>query len=119
MRKIIVIAIINLIMSVPAFGGLTWERKLAEIASEPEDQEVLAEFSFKNEGKDAITITAIRSGCGCTTASLDKKTYEPGEEGVISVKVKLEKGSHEVRKSLMVRTNVKSEPATVLTVQVK
>jgi hypothetical protein len=42
-------------------------------------------FHFKNTGDHPVTITGTRPSCGCTTAALDKKTYAPGESGVIAV----------------------------------
>lgn len=40
-------------------------------------------FAFVNEGDEPVTITRIKSSCGCTTTALDKMTYAPGESGQI------------------------------------
>jgi len=47
------------------------------------DKEVRRIFKFKNDGDYPVTFNSITSSCGCTTTSLDKITYLPGEEGEI------------------------------------
>lgn len=42
-------------------------------------------FKFQNVGSETLTIRQVKPGCGCTTLTLDKKVYEPGEEGEIEV----------------------------------
>ena len=49
------------------------------------DKEVRQIFKFKNEGEYTVTFYSITSSCGCTTTSLDKMAYLPGEEGEIEV----------------------------------
>ncbi|MAX23087.1 MAG: hypothetical protein CMJ19_01170 [Phycisphaeraceae bacterium] len=45
-------------------------------------------FMFRNDGNVALTIREIRSGCACMTHMLEKRTFQPGESGVIKVTVK-------------------------------
>ena len=40
-------------------------------------------FPFENTGDSTAEIREIKTTCGCTTATLEKKTYAPGESGVI------------------------------------
>jgi hypothetical protein len=47
------------------------------------DSEVVAHFRFTNRGTAALTITTVRPTCGCTTTTLEKTTYQPGESGEI------------------------------------
>jgi len=47
------------------------------------DKEVRRIFKFKNDGDYPVTFNSITSSCGCTTTSLDKTTYLPGEKGEI------------------------------------
>jgi hypothetical protein len=47
------------------------------------DSEVVAHYRFTNRGTSALTISTVRSTCGCTTTSLEKTTYQPGESGEI------------------------------------
>ncbi len=48
------------------------------------EKEVTAEFPFTNAGTAPVTIDAVEPGCGCTTARLDKRAYQPGEKGAVS-----------------------------------
>jgi len=48
-------------------------------------RKVSHEFQFTNEGDADLVIESVRTSCGCTTASLDKKIYQPGESGSIPV----------------------------------
>lgn len=47
------------------------------------DKKVSRIFKFKNDGDYPVTFNSITSSCGCTTTSLDKMTYLPGEKGEI------------------------------------
>ena len=40
-------------------------------------------FKFTNEGEEPVTITSLKSSCGCTVPQLQKKDYLPGESGEI------------------------------------
>lgn len=48
------------------------------------DTQVAHSFPFTINGNARITITDIKTSCGCTTAKLDKTTYAPGESGNIT-----------------------------------
>ena len=47
--------------------------------------DVMAVYRFTNRGKRPLTISTIRPTCGCTTTTLEKTTYLPGENGEIMV----------------------------------
>ena len=42
-----------------------------------------AKFVFRNTSRETIKIDKLKSSCGCTTASVDKKSMAPGEQGCI------------------------------------
>lgn len=48
-----------------------------------DDKMFVAEFPFINTGEKTVTLLSIDSSCGCTVAETEKKTYAPGESGVI------------------------------------
>lgn len=50
-----------------------------------DENPIMHEFKFKNEGKTPLELGQINGSCGCTVPTLEKKTYQPGEEGVIKV----------------------------------
>jgi Protein of unknown function (DUF1573) len=49
-----------------------------------EDRAIVA-FPFRNAGTQALTIGKLEASCGCTTVELEKRTYQPGEKGEVSV----------------------------------
>jgi hypothetical protein len=65
-------------------ADLLWERKELEFTPSGTDTSVTAEFSFTNTGPNAVTLASVKPDCGCTTAALDKMTYQPGEKGRIT-----------------------------------
>lgn len=50
----------------------------------PEDAQAYAfEYKFENAGAGPVTIESVKTSCGCTVAAPEKKTYQPGEAGII------------------------------------
>lgn len=47
---------------------------------------VTHDFAFTYTGTKPLTITGTPGSCACTTAATDKKVYQPGEAGVLTVK---------------------------------
>ncbi|MBA3936005.1 MAG: DUF1573 domain-containing protein [Planctomycetes bacterium] len=58
------------------------ERKLQPKVT---DTVVMSTFPFTNAGKTPVTITELKTSCGCTTADLEKRTYAAGEAGEITM----------------------------------
>lgn len=79
-------------------------------------QEANASFAFTNTGDTPVSITAITSSCGCTTAELEKKTYAPGESGEIVAKFKIGGRQGLQTKTIQVKTDDSDTP-TVLTMK--
>ncbi|HEY1381134.1 MAG TPA: DUF1573 domain-containing protein [Gemmataceae bacterium] len=44
-------------------------------------------FAFANAGREPLTVTDVRSSCGCLAPTLAKRTYEPGQRGELGVEV--------------------------------
>jgi hypothetical protein len=74
-----------LAVGMPARGDLKWEATRLELHPPATAKEAKGEFLFTNEGSKPVTIDSVESGCGCTTAVLEKLTYQPGETGRIQV----------------------------------
>jgi len=85
-RLFFVVLFSTLVVLEISAGELTWTTTRIEQAARVDQEAAEAVFHFKNTNTDDVTILEIRSSCGCTTATLDKKTYAPGEEGDIHVK---------------------------------
>lgn len=64
-------------------GNIAWTNPRVELVAQIDQERAGAAFHFKNTGTQKIAIVDVRTSCGCTTATLDKRVYEPGEEGDI------------------------------------
>ncbi len=76
-----------------------------------------AEFPFKNVGTGVLKIPTVQTSCGCTVPELKKKTYEPGESGVIVVEFHSSHVPGKPRKTLYAITNDPENPKVALTVK--
>ena len=74
-------------------------------------------FAFVNDGETTVTIEAVNSSCGCTTAALDKKVYAPGEKGELRARFDL--GQRRGLQTKTISVKIQNEPmATILTLAV-
>lgn len=64
-------------------ANLEWSNPRVEQAATLDQEKAEASFHFKNTSTQKISIVDIRTSCGCTTATLEQRTYAPGEEGEI------------------------------------
>lgn len=71
----------------PAFShaGLKWDSTLARAEGVAGQDVVSVEFRFRNDGKEAATISSVHPRCDCTRATVAKTQYAPGESGVVVV----------------------------------
>jgi hypothetical protein len=72
-----------LLAGASARGDLKWQATRLEFHPALADKEVKAEFPFTNDGSAPVIIDSVVPGCGCTTAALDKMTYQPGGKGLV------------------------------------
>jgi hypothetical protein len=85
--------------------GLAWEKDTITVDADPDQKEVRAEFSFHNDGDRPITVESVTPGCGCTTATLGKKTYAVGESGKIQIVFTVGERTGLQEKSILVQTD--------------
>ena len=71
---------------------------------------------FTNTGDSVLTVNRVQPTCGCTTTSLDKKDYAPGERGTINLTFK-PKGSGPQTKYVKVHTNDIRRPVQSLKIK--
>lgn len=64
--------------------SLTWESKEISTTAQPGAKNETIIFKFTNTSDKDVTITNVQASCGCTTPSLSKYTYAPGESGEIT-----------------------------------
>ena len=111
--------IIGLIFPLITFAELVWDKQEIEINPTTYVEKIGAEFYFTNTGSEAVTITDIRSSCGCcTTANLDKKYYKAGESGFIKVEFKVGTRTGLQQKHILITTDSINQAYTQLTLKV-
>lgn len=96
------------------FSALEWQTTSKNITVHPLQASAIIDFPFTNTGPDSITILELKPGCGCTSGSVEKKEYAPGESGVIHVTFNLEKRLGAQRKGISVKTSEDSKKSTTL-----
>lgn len=72
-------------------------------------------FEFENTGSDVLLIKNVIPSCGCTTAALTKKEYQPGEKGTIASKFNTSGYNGKVVKTITVTSNDTDTPEIRLT----
>jgi Protein of unknown function (DUF1573) len=102
-----------LVMQVAICAGaeLTFNSDTVEFVAGVEKNGETASFQFVNKSNETITIQDIQTGCGCMSAELEKRKYEPGEEGTLSIHVDFREHSGPLRKKVKV-VIVGSDPAS-------
>ncbi|NDC74503.1 DUF1573 domain-containing protein [bacterium] len=108
--------LIALFLPDSVWAALNWQYTELSQSVTALSQEANASFAFTNTGDTPVSITAITSSCGCTTAELEKKTYAPGESGEIVAKFKIGGRQGLQTKTIQVKTDDSDTP-TVLTMK--
>jgi hypothetical protein len=102
----------------PIFAQLKWEQPQQKFSVKPGDKTVTAKYRFTNESTSPVNIVGVRPSCGCTTATLAKKTYAPGESGEIDAKMNFAGHTGHQEKWIFVTTNVAGKEPMLLTLAV-
>ena len=105
--------------SVTAHAQLSWSTRSLERQATPADEQVVVEYPFVNPTDHPITITSLHTSCGCTTAALDKKTYQPQEKGGITATFTIGEREGEQNKSIVVQTDDPAESTVILRLKVR
>lgn len=98
---------------------LTWETQRIEKFAAMGDETSKTSFRFTNTGTTDVTILSTATTCGCTTATLDKNTYRPGERGEIKTTFTLGNRVGNQEKTISVLTTDNPALATILTFSVR
>jgi hypothetical protein len=102
----------------PIFAQLKWDQPKQKLSVKPGDKAVTAKYRFINEGTSPVTIVDVRPSCGCTTTTLAKKTYAPGESGEIDAKLNFAGHTGHQEKWIYVTTNLAGTEPMLLTLAV-
>lgn len=92
-----------------SFGQLSFESDTVEIPAGLLDEKIEAKFAFKNNGSESVTISKLVASCGCTTPTLSKRTYAPGESGEIKAVFTFGSRIGKQEKRILVHTNNKKQ----------
>ncbi len=111
--------LISSITAALAHGQISWPRPDQSFEPGLTDKDVVAEFEFVNDGDSPVKITSIKTTCGCTTAKLAKRTYQPGEGGKIVSTFTIGKRRGTQVKEIKVHTDHPDHPSHVLVIRVK
>lgn len=103
-----------LVFASSAFGQLAWENSIQTFHAKPQDQTIVAKYRFINNGKESVKIENVKTSCGCTTASLTKTEYAPGESGEIETKFNLAGRTGRQEKAITVTTSDAPQQPTIL-----
>jgi len=109
-----IVHLLVLCLTSSVFAGLEWEQTTQVFHPGIEDTQATASFTFVNVGDQPVTITQLRSSCGCTTTRLAKRTYQSGEQGVIIATFKFGKRQGYHKKTIAVTTEGPDESITNL-----
>ena len=74
-------------------------------------------FMFTNAGDEPLRISKIKTSCGCTASSTEKKLFEPGEKGNVKVVYKTKNRSGPFRQKIRVFTNDPDNPEANLNIR--
>lgn len=97
---------------------VNWPQRMVELRPKPNEPQVVATFPFTNSGKNPVTITSLKTSCDCTTASLARYTYAPGEGGSITATFTIGGRTGTQTKTILVQTTDETEGTVLLTMQV-
>ncbi len=101
-----------------ANAQIEWERKEVTLSVHPIQQKVAVEFKFHNTGNDPIEFLSLRPSCGCLSIYPQKKSYLPGESGILKVVFDLSNRIGPQEKKVMIVTSDAPKKEQILTLKV-
>ncbi|MCF7848417.1 MAG: DUF1573 domain-containing protein [Kiritimatiellales bacterium] len=99
-------------------ADLKWESKTVRAEVLPVQLKTTVAFQFKNKGKTPVEILKINPSCACLAPRLAKKSFAPGETGVLTVVFNLEDRIGPQLKSLKVYTGENPAQPDILYIDV-
>ena len=91
--------------SVEASPVISFETPVFKFGKVRQGEEIRHDFKFTNRGSQTLIIEDVRPSCGCTTAGQWVKSLEPGQSGVIPIKLNTDRFKGPLTKSVTVRSN--------------
>ena len=91
--------------------------KLHKMGRIYEGKVILDTLRFVNKGKKTVSISTVRSSCGCTTATLDEKEVAPGDTGRVAFQLRTRGYQGALRKDITVVFKEKKTKPLKITIQ--
>jgi hypothetical protein len=108
-----------LLTGAPALAsGLHFEKTAVDLSLKPDQERIDATFVFTNAADHTISILSVTPSCGCTTATLEKKRYAPGEKGVLKAVFDAAGLAGHQEKTIDVITDEPQDRLSILTLRV-
>jgi len=119
MKRLFFVTVITILVSglslpLAAQAKIKFESTEVDFGEIESGKVVDVEYKFENAGDSLLVIKNIAASCGCTAAKLEKKEYQPGEKGTLSVKFYSRGYNGKVTKTITISTNDKSNVYTRL-----
>ncbi|MBI5425853.1 MAG: DUF1573 domain-containing protein [Opitutae bacterium] len=108
----------GLLAAASARGQLAFTATERHVTADPDATSLALEFPFRNDGTSPVTIKAVRAACACTAVELTRRTYAPGESGVVMVELHYADLTGHQRKTVHVDTDAVGAASTLLTLDV-
>ncbi|MBV9998129.1 MAG: DUF1573 domain-containing protein [Verrucomicrobia bacterium] len=108
------VTVFLLAMMTSAYAGLRWDNQEQTFTAKPAESTVIAKYRFTNAGTGPVTISSVQTSCGCTTATLTKKEYLPGESGEIEARFNVGGRVGHQEKAILVTTSDSPQTPAVL-----
>lgn len=64
--------------------SVKWKAESADLGKIPQGKPVTINFEFTNTGKDAVIITNVTAGCGCTVTDYPKEPIAAGKSAKVT-----------------------------------
>lgn len=64
--------------------SISWDSKMIDLGNIQKDVAADATFEFTNNTEQPVVIARVKSSCGCTVTSYDRKAILPGESASVT-----------------------------------
>lgn len=65
-------------------NAISWESRTCDFKTIEQNKPAIAEFVFTNISREPVSISRVKSSCGCTVTGYDKAPILPGQKSKIS-----------------------------------
>ncbi len=116
MKKLIVVALINLIgYTASAQAKISFKNETVDYGKIVKGSDGVRVFEFTNTGDAELVVTNVKSSCGCTVPKKPEGPISPGASGSIEVKYDTNRVGP-IRKTVTVYSNA-DEPIKALKIK--